>query len=72
MHGQSNGYVPYVDYSRDYVPPVVQSDSLSGSMSRSIDTASTAQYNSGQSGSLQRIPGLSCYGGPDGNIFLKT
>lgn len=36
LHGQSNGYVPYVDYSRDYAPPV-PSDSLSGSLSRSTD-----------------------------------
>ncbi|XP_063543466.1 irregular chiasm C-roughest protein-like [Cydia strobilella] len=33
--GQSNGYVPYVDYSRDYAPP--QPDSLTGSFSRSTE-----------------------------------
>ncbi|KAL0810397.1 hypothetical protein ABMA28_010542 [Loxostege sticticalis] len=36
-HGQSNGYVPYVDYSRDYAPPLPSSDSLTGSLSRSTD-----------------------------------
>ncbi|XP_053620761.1 irregular chiasm C-roughest protein-like isoform X2 [Plodia interpunctella] len=33
-HSQSNGYVPYVDYTRDYAPP---QDSLTGSLSRSVD-----------------------------------
>ncbi|XP_026324430.1 irregular chiasm C-roughest protein-like [Hyposmocoma kahamanoa] len=35
-HSQSNGYVPYVDYTRDYAPPT--GDSLTGSLTRSNDT----------------------------------
>ncbi|CAB3256032.1 unnamed protein product [Arctia plantaginis] len=37
-YSQSNGYVPYVDYSRDYAPPA-PSDSLSGSLSRSTEAS---------------------------------
>ncbi|CAH0718484.1 unnamed protein product, partial [Brenthis ino] len=45
-HEQSNGYVPYVDYSRDYAPPQ-PNDSLSGSLSRSTTDASTYQSHCG-------------------------
>ncbi|KPJ17600.1 Irregular chiasm C-roughest protein [Papilio machaon] len=47
--GQSNGYVPYVDYARDYAPPLT-SDSLSGSLSRSTDESTYLSH----CGSLRR------------------
>ncbi|CAG5025008.1 unnamed protein product, partial [Parnassius apollo] len=48
--GQSNGYVPYVDYARDYAPPLQSSDSLSGSLSRSTDESAYLSH----CGSLRR------------------
>ncbi|CAH2061857.1 unnamed protein product, partial [Iphiclides podalirius] len=48
--GQSNGYVPYVDYARDYAPPLPSSDSLSGSLSRSTDESTYLSH----CGSLRR------------------
>ncbi|XP_068624517.1 irregular chiasm C-roughest protein-like [Battus philenor] len=48
--GQSNGYVPYVDYARDYAPPMQSSDSLSGSLSRSTDESTYLSH----CGSLRR------------------
>ncbi|KAI8433734.1 hypothetical protein MSG28_015721 [Choristoneura fumiferana] len=53
-HGQSNGYVPYVDYSRDYAPPH-SSDSLTGSFR-------TDPYP-GQCGSLHRQASCGRLGG---------
>ncbi|XP_069363228.1 irregular chiasm C-roughest protein-like isoform X2 [Maniola hyperantus] len=61
-HDQANGYVPYVDYSRDYAPP--QPDSMTGSLSRSTD-ASTYQSHCGslnRQGSCGRLGGMM---GPD-------
>ncbi|KAF9799001.1 hypothetical protein SFRURICE_011640, partial [Spodoptera frugiperda] len=57
-HGQSNGYVPYVDYSRDYAPPV-PSDSLSGSLSRSTDGSTYPSH----CGSLHRQQSCGRLGG---------
>ncbi|XP_075987814.1 irregular chiasm C-roughest protein-like [Anticarsia gemmatalis] len=57
-HGQSNGYVPYVDYSRDYAPPV-PSDSLSGSLSRSTDGSTYPSH----CGSLHRQTSCGRLGG---------
>ncbi|XP_049882102.1 irregular chiasm C-roughest protein-like isoform X2 [Pectinophora gossypiella] len=60
LHGQSNGYVPYVDYARDYVPP---GDSLTGSLTRS--TGSTFPSHCGslnRQASCGRLAGLA---GPD-------
>ncbi|XP_045457290.1 irregular chiasm C-roughest protein-like [Melitaea cinxia] len=62
-HDQSNGYVPYVDYSRDYAPPQ-SNDSMTGSLSRSTD-ASTYQSHCGslnRQGSCGRLTGMI---GPD-------
>nr|XP_026483917.1 irregular chiasm C-roughest protein-like isoform X1 [Vanessa tameamea] len=58
-----NGYVPYVDYSRDYAPPQ-SNDSMTGSLSRSTD-ASTYQSHCGslnRQGSCGRLGGMI---GPD-------
>ncbi|XP_022828784.1 irregular chiasm C-roughest protein-like [Spodoptera litura] len=57
-HGQSNGYVPYVDYSRDYAPPV-PSDSMSGSLSRSTDGSTYPSH----CGSLHRQQSCGRLGG---------
>ncbi|XP_052742688.1 irregular chiasm C-roughest protein [Bicyclus anynana] len=62
-HDQTNGYVPYVDYSRDYAPPQTN-DSMTGSLSRSTD-ASTYQSHCGslnRQGSCGRLGGMI---GPD-------
>ncbi|XP_050679568.1 irregular chiasm C-roughest protein-like [Leptidea sinapis] len=56
--GSINGYVPYVDYARDYAPP--SSDSLTGSMSRNTDVT----YQS-HCGSLHRQKRLGAMVGPD-------
>ncbi|KAJ0170541.1 hypothetical protein K1T71_013912 [Dendrolimus kikuchii] len=61
-HNHVNGYVPYVDYSRDYAPP--STDSLSGSLSRSTDGSNYP----GHCESLQRQAScgrLSGFIGPD-------
>ncbi|KAL4707062.1 hypothetical protein ACJJTC_011388 [Scirpophaga incertulas] len=55
-HGQSNGYVPYVDYSKDYVPP---GDSLTGSLTRSTDGSSYPSH----CGSLHRQASCGRLGG---------
>ncbi|KAG6463463.1 hypothetical protein O3G_MSEX013886 [Manduca sexta] len=60
-HGQANGYVPYVDYSRDYAPPV-PSDSLSGSLSRSTDGSGYQCGSLHRQASCGRLGGLI---GPD-------
>ncbi|XP_028040413.1 irregular chiasm C-roughest protein-like [Bombyx mandarina] len=57
-HPQSNGYVPYVDYSRDYAPPV-PSESLSSSLTRSTDGSSYP----GHYGSLRRQASCGRLGG---------
>ncbi|XP_026743411.1 irregular chiasm C-roughest protein-like isoform X1 [Trichoplusia ni] len=57
-HGQSNGYVPYVDYSRDYAPPA-PSDSMSGSLSRSTDGSTYPSH----CGSLHRQQSCGRLGG---------
>ncbi|CAH2987446.1 unnamed protein product [Chilo suppressalis] len=44
--GQSNGYVPYVDYSRDYAPPLPSSDAITGSLTRSTDGSYPSHYGS--------------------------
>lgn len=62
---QTNGYVPYVDYSRDYAPPSVPSDSLSGSLSRSINESYPNQGSLRRLASCGRLGGLI---GPDGEF----
>lgn len=63
---QTNGYVAYVDYSRDYAPPAT--DSLSGSLSRSIDGSYPSQGSLMRQASCGRLSGLV---GPDGKELLK-
>ncbi|XP_052747765.1 irregular chiasm C-roughest protein-like [Galleria mellonella] len=60
--GQSNGYVPYVDYSRDYAPPM-PSESQSGSLSRSMD--GSIYMNNCGSLTHQTSSGLAGIIGPD-------
>ncbi|CAG9789958.1 unnamed protein product [Diatraea saccharalis] len=60
--GQSNGYIPYVDYSRDYAPPLPSNDSLTGSLTRSTEGSYPIQYGSlHRQSSCGRLPGV----GPD-------
>ncbi|XP_059045852.1 irregular chiasm C-roughest protein-like [Achroia grisella] len=56
VHGQTNGYVPYVDYSRDYAPPMPESQS---SLSRSMD----GSIHLSQCDSLNRQPSSGRLGG---------
>ncbi|XP_022125300.2 irregular chiasm C-roughest protein-like [Pieris rapae] len=58
---QANGYVPYVDYSRDYAPP--SNDSHTGSLSRSTDV--TYQSHCGSLHRQQSCGRLSGMVGPD-------
>ncbi|XP_060808034.1 irregular chiasm C-roughest protein [Amyelois transitella] len=60
-HSQSNGYVPYVDYSRDYAPPL-PCDSLTGSLSRSTDGSLYNQGCMSRQASCGRLAGVI---GPD-------
>ncbi|GBP47854.1 Irregular chiasm C-roughest protein [Eumeta japonica] len=59
------GYMSYPDYNQEYAPPTIRiqsptqldpsnNRSLQGSLTRSIDTASTVPLSSSQSSSLQR------------------
>ncbi|XP_061381136.1 irregular chiasm C-roughest protein-like [Danaus plexippus] len=61
-HDQTKGYVPYVDYSRDYAPPT--NDSMTGSLSRSTDE-STYQSHCGSLNRQESCGRLGGLVGPD-------
>ncbi|KAJ2943109.1 hypothetical protein O0L34_g18799 [Tuta absoluta] len=59
VQGQGNGYVPYVDYARDFLPP---GDSLAGSLTRSTNSTFPSHCGSlNRQTSCGRLSGI----GPD-------